>query len=199
MSFIIVLAMFIKRKTSFGKKLLLGLVCIVSTACMQLEAQIAHLPENIQQYLRQTWPMEKITSKSYYLSVEQHKQMLAQTRQRHSNYIHTFYRTYNTKNGRIKNYGIFDTHLVRTKSQTLFLVLNNKGKLEKINVIAFHEPDEYKPPQRWLDQFPKYNKKGIDSLRYKVDGLSGATLTRNAVIGSVTKTILLYKLHLEKK
>lgn len=171
--------------------------CLASTT---IKAQITHLPQSIQKSLQSTWPRHQIHSKSYYLSEEEHT-LLAQLNARSTpRRIHTFYSAYQKGSQNVEGYGIFDTHIVRSKTQTLFFHLKKDASIKEIRTIAFHEPNEYKAPQRWLMQFQRQQLKPKEkTLERSVDALSGATLTRRSVIHSAIKVLYLYKTHIKAK
>ena len=49
----------------------------------------------------------------------------------------------------VLGYAAIHAHIVRTKQETLALVFEPDGRLRKISVLAFLEPPEYRPPDRW--------------------------------------------------
>ena len=55
--------------------------------------------------------------------------------------------------GALLGTGYFDTHRVRTAAQTVLVVVTPEGRIERLEVIAFDEPDEYRARAAWLDQF----------------------------------------------
>lgn len=73
-----------------------------------------------------------------------------------------------------------DTHIVRTKKESLLIVLNNDGKIRRIEIIAFQEPPEYLPSEKWYEQF---EGKALDEelrLKKEIHPVTGATLTAQA-------------------
>ena len=42
-----------------------------------------------------------------------------------------------------------DTHVVRTKRESLLISLDSSGRVQRIDVTAFLEPPEYRAPERW--------------------------------------------------
>src|SRR5690606_10015877 len=70
-----------------------------------------------------------------------------------------------------------DSHLVRTLNETT-LVEISKTNLKSIQIASFMEPTQYLPPKKWLDKL---------SLNEKIDGLTGATLSQNAILNVVKK------------
>jgi len=71
---------------------------------------------------------------------------------------------------------------VRTMNETVVIELN-KSDVKVLKIASFMEPKEYLPPQKWLNQFQ--NKK------VKVDGLTGATISENAIKRLVEKYIVI--------
>jgi hypothetical protein len=95
--------------------------------------------------------------------------------------------------GTVVGYGIIDTHVVRTLPEAFLVVLSPEGRLERVLMLAFHEPPEYEAPERWLEQFEGRDAatKGWRVGR-DVHGLTGATLTAHAVTDAVRKVLALH-------
>ncbi len=81
------------------------------------------------------------------------------------------------------SYVYVDSHNVRTLNETVVLEVK-KSKLSFLKIASFMEPKEYLPPKKWLDLF---FKKEIN----KVDALSGATLSQNAIKNTVRKYLII--------
>lgn len=101
--------------------------------------------------------------------------------------FYTFYVA--SKNGKVEGYALFDTHKVRTKEETVGILLDSQGLVKLVELISFYEPDEYAPPIRWLDKFIGKNE---EKLR-EVQGMTGATLTSRAVSHSIHKTLVVFQ------
>jgi hypothetical protein len=96
------------------------------------------------------------------------------------------------KNGSISGYAILDTHTVRTLPETFLVVLTAEGTVAATHVLAFYEPLEYLPPDRWLGLF---DGKDIDSdLRpgRAIAAITGSTLTSQAVSGGIARALALH-------
>jgi transcriptional regulator of nitric oxide reductase len=78
-------------------------------------------------------------------------------------------------------YAVIHTHVVRTKPETLTLAFEPDGRLRKIRVVAFLEPPEYKPTERWLGQFEGKGTGDRLTVGQDVAPISGATLTARGV------------------
>ena len=45
------------------------------------------------------------------------------------------------------------THRVRTLAETVMVVVTPEGKVDRIDILSFSEPQDYLPKERWMDQF----------------------------------------------
>jgi hypothetical protein len=56
-----------------------------------------------------------------------------------------------TRGGQIAGTAYFDTHRVRTLPETLMVVVDPQGRVGRIEVISFREPEEYMPRGPWYE------------------------------------------------
>jgi electron transport complex protein RnfG len=94
-----------------------------------------------------------------------------------------------TTKGKLIGRAYLDTHVVRTKKESLLVLLNPEGTIKRVEVVAFLEPPEYLAPDRWYEQF---NSKQLDEdLRLKRDihPVTGASHTAQATVDA-TRRIL---------
>ena len=91
----------------------------------------------------------------------------------------TFYAA--RKGDAVLGYAVLQSHVVRTKRETLLLAFEPDGRIRKIVVLAFLEPPEYRPSERWLGQFS--GKGATDRLAVGDDlaPISGSTLSARGV------------------
>jgi len=94
--------------------------------------------------------------------------------------------------GKVLGYAAIETGTVRTKPETLMIVLTADGELRNVTTLAFHEPPEYQPPERWFEQLYKRPLAEMD-FNKGVDGISGATLSTRAAVSSVRKVMAIYQ------
>ena len=85
----------------------------------------------------------------------------------------------------VLGYAVIDQHNVRTLPEAFLVVLSPEGRVERLRVLAFHEPQEYKPNDRFLAQFEGRDGDAPLRLRREVHGIAGATLSSQAVTGGV--------------
>ena len=84
-----------------------------------------------------------------------------------------------------------DTHRVRYEHETLLVVVSPTGETRQVEILAFDEPEDYLPPQRWLQTL---TNRGL-SRRLRpgdaVDAISGATLSARAATEAVRRVLAL--------
>lgn len=98
---------------------------------------------------------------------------------------------------KILAYAAIETSTVRTKPETLMIVLTPEGELRNVHTLAFHEPPEYMPPERWFEQLYKRPLADMD-FNKGVDGIAGATLSTHASIDSIRKVMAVYQVLIKK-
>ena len=82
-----------------------------------------------------------------------------------------------------------DTHVVRTKRESLLISLEADGSVRRIDVTAFLEPPDYRATDRWLRQ---YDRRLLDddlALQRAIRPIAGATLTANATNAAVRRVL----------
>lgn len=96
------------------------------------------------------------------------------------------------RNGAVSGYATLDTHVVRTLPETFMIVLDADGRLSAMHVLAFYEPTEYMPGERWLNQFK--DKGDVRELRVGrgIAAITGSTLTSHAVAGAARRALAIY-------
>ena len=94
---------------------------------------------------------------------------------------------------KINRYVAIETNNVRTKPETLMIVLSADGQLQDVVTLAFHEPPEYQPPEHWYSSLFKRPLAAMD-FSQGVDGISGATLSTRSALTSIRKVMAMYEI-----
>lgn len=84
-----------------------------------------------------------------------------------------------------------DTHLVRTKKESLLICLNADGSVKRIEVTAFQEPPEYQASPLWYRQYSGRELNDELQLNRGIRPLAGATLTAAAANAAVRRVLAL--------
>jgi hypothetical protein len=93
------------------------------------------------------------------------------------------------KGGAVQGYAVIDSHVVRTMPETFMAVVAPDGKLRRVDVLAFHEPPEYLPTERWIAQL--HGRALDDDLKLGagIQGITGATLSAQAMTAGVRRAL----------
>lgn len=87
----------------------------------------------------------------------------------------------------------FDAHRVRTLNEVLMIVVAPDQSIERIEVLMFAEPPEYRAPSGWLGQLEGQSLTGSLSLKGSIINLSGATLTARAAVSAARRVLALHR------
>jgi hypothetical protein len=96
-----------------------------------------------------------------------------------------------TKGGQPAGTAWFDTHRVRTLPETLMIVVDPAGKVTRIEVISFREPEEYMPRGPWYQQFLGHRLDADLQLKRGIRPVTGASLTARATTDAVRRVLAL--------
>jgi hypothetical protein len=91
----------------------------------------------------------------------------------------TFYEA--RRGAEVLGYLVLHQHVVRTKRETLSLAFEPDGRIRRITVLAFLEPPEYRPPERWLAQLEGKGAGDRLAVGQDIAPISGATLTARGI------------------
>jgi Na+-translocating ferredoxin:NAD+ oxidoreductase RnfG subunit len=107
--------------------------------------------------------------------------------------VYTGYRS-----GELLGYAVIDIHQVRTLPEAFMVVLSPEGTVRSLRVLAFHEPLDYLPSERWYEQF---GDKALDQqikLGGDVHGVIGATLSARATTRGVRRVLAYYEVLIQE-
>ena len=88
----------------------------------------------------------------------------------------------------------FESRTIRTMPGTFMIVIAPDTTVARVDVLAFHEPPDYRPPARWLGLFAR---RRLDDRLWPdrdIRTISGATLSTRAVTEGVRISLALYEL-----
>jgi hypothetical protein len=82
---------------------------------------------------------------------------------------------------------------VRTQAETLMIAVDPQGKVARIEVLSFREPEEYLPRGAWYQQFVGKALGPELQLKRAILPVSGATLTARATTSAVRRVLALHQ------
>lgn len=98
-----------------------------------------------------------------------------------------------TLDGRVLGYAYFDTHLVRTLQESVMVLVTPDGRVDRIDILSFNEPQDYMPKERWIDQFDGKKLDDDLSLKRSIRPISGASLSGRAIVNASRKVLALHR------
>lgn len=122
---------------------------------------------------------DRITVRDVLLTDEMTKRIEQLARARVPERLVTFYTAH--RGADVLGYAVIHSHVVRTKRETLALSFEPDGRIRKITVLAFLEPPEYKPSDRWLARFEGKGPGDRIAVGQDIPPITGATLTARGV------------------
>lgn len=97
------------------------------------------------------------------------------------------------KDGERQGTVYFDPHKVRTLPELLMIAVGADDTIQRIEVIEFREPAEYKASETWLKQF--YGKPLTPDLQLKrqINPMTGSTLTARAATDASRRVLAVHQ------
>lgn len=92
-------------------------------------------------------------------------------------------------NGKEIGRAYVDTHVVRTKKESLLICLDEQGNVKRIEVTAFLEPPDYRASSRWYEQYYGKPLSNDLNLQRAIRPIAGATLTATATNNAVRRVL----------
>ena len=116
-----------------------------------------------------------ITGDRVYLTVEQAERIAEISREDIRTRIYARYVA--RRDGVVVGRAYVDTHVVRTKRESLLISLEADGRVRRIDVTAFLEPPEYVPSDRWRRQYYERPLGDDIAIHRAIRPIAGGTLT----------------------
>ncbi|MFZ4715345.1 MAG: FMN-binding protein [Bacteriovoracaceae bacterium] len=155
-----------------------------------LSVSYAKILLTVDDALKNYYPGCKVTEENLFLTDQQLKEL--EQNLGHQSKTKLFTRRVVDCKG-TKSFLYLDSETVRTQAQVLMIVVNAQNILEKVEVLAYNEPEEYIPMKKWYESFVG---KGSGN---ETPHISGATLTNKATVNSVNKILAIHMVWQTKK
>jgi len=94
---------------------------------------------------------------------------------------------------KVVGYAVIDVHNVRTLPEAFMIVLDPDGRVRSLRLLAFHEPLDYMPAERWYSQFESRTSGEPLRVGGDIHGIVGATLSANATARGVRRALAYYE------
>lgn len=169
-------------------------VGVVSLLAIEARAKVFH---SKQEALALAFPnAENVETRTFFLTEEQVQRVATLAATPVDSKLITLYVGH--KNGHPLGYAFIETNVVRTLPETFLIVLSPAGVVQQLLVLAFYEPQEYLPSERWLRQFEQKTLSPDLQLRRDIHGIAGSTLTARAVTSGVRRVLALFQVLIQE-
>ena len=139
--------------------------------------------------LHLAFPQGVVEKKSFFLTAEQKARATAEAGIPVPGVV-VQYRV--LEGSRVLAFAYLDTHTVRTMPETLLVILDPQGKVLRVEVLAFGEPQEYLPRPGWYQQFAGKDRAATVELGEGIRPVTGATLTAHPTTQAVRRVLALH-------
>lgn len=95
------------------------------------------------------------------------------------------------RRGEIVGLAVLDTHRVRSLEESLVIAADARGRILRVEVVAFQEPPEYLPRRAFYQQFEGRALDRELELKRGLRSVSGATLTSRATVDCARRALAL--------
>lgn len=143
-----------------------------------------------EQAIAQAFPGARIERKAFVLTEAQVQAVQARAKARAGSRLVTAWTAWHGDT--LVGTALFDSRTVRTMPGVFMVAVRPDTTVGRVDVLAFHEPPDYRPPARWLDTFGRRRLDDRLWPRRDIRNLSGATLSTRAVTETVRLGLALY-------
>jgi hypothetical protein len=98
------------------------------------------------------------------------------------------------RGGQVVGRAYVDTHIVRTKRESLLISLDSERRVMRVDVTAFLEPSEFRAPPPWLGQYRGRSLGDDLAVNRAIRPIAGATLTARAANSAVRRVLAIDEL-----
>jgi hypothetical protein len=163
-------------------------------AFLLFAGSVAEVPAQVtmtkEEALRSAFPGLEIERSTAFLTDSERTTLKQTAKARVESKIVTYYVA--RKAGRVAGTAFFETMTVRTMPATIMVVVNPDTTVRVVELLAFYEPPDYRPSERWMRQFSAAGPSTDLYLKRGIHAISGATLSALSITESVRRLLATY-------
>ncbi len=152
-------------------------------------------PETV---IKELFPDYEAQKKSFLIGKKERELIQKNFRTKMTTSLYTVYLIKN-KEGKTIAYSLLHSHRVRTKKETVLITMDKDCRVLDVEVIAFYEPPEFIPPERWLNLIKGRNPENIPIVKRNIPNITGSTLSAKVLTDAVRQSIGICKYYLREK
>jgi hypothetical protein len=162
-------------------------VCLMALGSWALGVDAAAQAITREEALGQVYPGAQIRSEQVFLSAAQMKEVAKQAGSEPASPLVARYVA--SRDGHVVGRAYVDTHIVRTKRESLLVSLNAQRQVLRIDITAFLEPAEFRASSAWLGQYRGQTLGDDLAVNRAIRPIAGATLTARAANNAVRRVL----------
>ena len=135
---------------------------------------------------------DTVIRKTLFLDDEQISRIQTKSKSRVDNAIISYYVGY--KDNRMLRFAYFEDSIVRTKKAVLLILITPQNIIEKIEVLAFYEPQDYLPISKWFQLFTGHKLSDQLMPGKAIHAVTGATLSVQAFAAMARRALAIHEL-----
>ena len=166
---------------------------VFSAVIFQTSVSVAKVYSTKTEALESAFPdAVKVERKNIFLTPDDIERIEESSKTKVESKLFTYYRAVDEEG--TMGYAVIQSHVVRTKSVVYMAIIGTDGEVDRIDVLAFYEPEEYLPSKRWLAQF--IGKKLSERLwiHRDIQAISGATISTYTMIREIRKALAIIEI-----
>jgi Na+-translocating ferredoxin:NAD+ oxidoreductase RnfG subunit len=176
------------RSSIWARRALPAILCLLIAGGAPLAARVFL---TVDEAVKLAFPGCQVERHTAYLTAEQKRRAHELSGVEIPSALVTSYRA--SRNGQPVGTAYFDTHRVRTLPETVMVVVDPQGKVARVEVISFEEPEQYLPRGPWYGQFGGRELGPDLDLKRGIHPVTGATLTARATTEAVRRVLALHQ------
>ena len=126
-------------------------------------------------------------TKTVYLTEAEHDSLQQRARAKIERKRITYYRV--SVGDSIVGYVFVDRHIVRSLSETVLIALDTSGTILAAEILAWNEPDDFRPSKRWLDRAKGQNEPIEIRPGEAMPNIAGSTISARALSAAIRRAL----------
>ncbi len=145
-----------------------------------------------QQAISAAFPSLKVERKTLFLTKEQADAVENLSRTKVASRVVSYYVTRSSSG--VSGVAFFDRQIVRDMPVTFMVAVKPSGEIDRVEILAFDEPEDYLPPLRWLQLYKTRRLNDDLMIGRSIPHITGASLTSQAMNDGVRRALATFEI-----
>ena len=145
-----------------------------------------------QQAIAAAFPSLQAERKTLFLNKEQTERIEKLARTNVGSRVVSYYVSRSTSG--VSGVAFFDRQIVRDMPVTFMVAVKASGEVDRVEILAFDEPEDYLPPLRWLQLYRARRLNDDLMIGRSIPHITGASLTSQAMNDGVRRALATFEI-----